>query len=86
MAKPLKWKPSDIGRFMLFFGPVSSVFDIATFALMWWVFDANVVARKTPFQSGWFVVGLLTQTLVVHLIRTPKLPFIQSRPRRPCSS
>ena len=83
VAKPLKWNPTDIGRFMLFFGPVSSIFDIATFALMWWIFDADVVARQTLFQSGWFVVGLLTQTLVVHLIRTPKLPFIQSRAATP---
>jgi P-type Mg2+ transporter len=83
VAKPLKWHPADIGRFMLFFGPISSIFDIATFALMWWVFDANVVARQTLFQSGWFVVGLLTQTLVVHLIRTPKLPFIDSTAATP---
>jgi Mg2+-importing ATPase len=43
------------------------------------VFDASSVARQTLFQSGWFVVGLLTQTLVVHMLRTPKLPFVQSR-------
>jgi P-type Mg2+ transporter len=79
VTKPLKWNPADIGRFMLFFGPISSVFDIATFALMWWVFDANSVATQTLFQSGWFVVGLLTQTLVVQMLRTPKLPFIESR-------
>lgn len=79
VMKPLKWNPADIGRFMLFFGPISSVFDIATFALMWWVFDANSVATQTLFQSGWFVVGLLTQTLVVQMLRTPKLPFIDSR-------
>ena len=83
VRKPLKWNPADIGRFMLFFGPISSVFDIATFALMWWVFSANTVAEQGLFQSGWFVVGLLTQTLVVHMIRTPKLPFIQSRAAAP---
>lgn len=64
---------------MVFFGPTSSVFDIATFALMWWMFSANTPANQGLFQSGWFVVGLLTQTLVVHMIRTPKLPFVQSR-------
>jgi Mg2+-importing ATPase len=79
VTKPLKWNPADIGRFMLFFGPISSLFDIITFAVMWWVFDANTVARQTLFQSGWFVVGLLTQTLVVHMVRSPKLPFVQSR-------
>jgi Mg2+-importing ATPase len=80
---PLKWNPGDIGRFMLFFGPISSVFDITTFAVMWWVFGANTVARQGLFQSGWFVVGLLTQTLIVHMIRTPKLPFIESRAAAP---
>jgi len=83
VAKPLKWNPADIGRFMIFFGPISSVFDIVTFAVMWWVFDANSVATQGLFQSGWFVVGLLTQTLVVHMIRTPKVPFIQSRAAAP---
>ncbi|CDG81507.1 magnesium-translocating P-type ATPase [Janthinobacterium agaricidamnosum] len=78
LAKPLQWNPRGIGRFMLFFGPLSSLFDMATFALMWLVFGANTVASQGLFQSGWFVVGLLTQTLVVHLIRTPKLPFIHS--------
>ncbi len=83
VSQPLKWNPGGIGRFMVFFGPISSVFDIATFALMWWVFDANSVAQQSLFQSGWFVVGLLTQTLVVHMIRTPKLPFIESRAATP---
>ena len=78
VAVPLKWNPGDIGRFMLCFGPVSSVFDLATFALMWWVFSANTVAAQGLFQSGWFVVGLLTQTLIVHMIRTPRLPWLQS--------
>ena len=79
VTQPLKWNPSDIGRFMLFFGPISSLFDIITFAVLWWVFNANNVAQQTLFQSGWFVVGLLTQTLVVHMVRTPKIPFLQSR-------
>ncbi len=83
VTRPLKWNPADIGRFMVFFGPLSSLFDIITFAVMWWVFDANSVARQTLFQSGWFVVGLLTQTLVVHMLRTPKLPFVQSRAAAP---
>jgi Mg2+-importing ATPase len=83
VRKPLQWNPAGIGRFMLFFGPISSLFDITTFALMWWVFGANTVGRQALFQSGWFVVGLLTQTLVVHMIRTPKLPLIDSRAAAP---
>ncbi len=83
VTQPLKWMPADIGRFMLFFGPISSVFDLSTFALMWWVFGADTVGRQALFQSGWFVVGLLTQTLVVHMIRSPRLPFIESRAATP---
>ncbi|KRP46124.1 magnesium-translocating P-type ATPase [Pseudomonas poae] len=83
LAKPQRWQPGDVGRFMLFFGPISSIFDITTFALMWYVFDANTPDHQTLFQSGWFVVGLLTQTLIVHMIRTPKIPFLQSRAAMP---
>ncbi|HQX51939.1 MAG TPA: magnesium-translocating P-type ATPase [Planctomycetaceae bacterium] len=79
VKEPLKWNPESIGRFMLFFGPLSSVFDIVTFVVMWFVFKANAVEHQALFQSGWFVVGLLTQTLIVHMIRTPKIPFIESR-------
>jgi len=77
---PQKWDPADIGRFMVFFGPVSSIFDITTYCVMWFVFSANTVEHQTLFQSGWFIEGLMTQTLVVHMIRTKKIPFIESRP------
>ena len=77
---PQRWNPSDIGRFMLYFGPVSSVFDIITYLVMWHVFGANSPEHQTLFQSGWFVEGLMTQTLVVHMIRTRRIPFIQSQP------
>ncbi len=83
VRKPLKWNPADIGRFMVFFGPISSIFDLTCFALMWYVFDARTAADQSLFQSGWFVVGLLTQTLIVHMIRTPKVPFVQSIAARP---
>ncbi|WP_430962148.1 magnesium-translocating P-type ATPase [Pseudomonas syringae] len=83
LKKPQRWQPGEIGRFMLFFGPISSVFDIITFLMMWFVFRADTAAHQTLFQSGWFVVGLLTQTLVIHMIRTPKIPFIQSRTATP---
>ena len=83
LQKPQRWNPSEIGRFMVFFGPISSIFDITTFCVMWFVFSANTVAEQTLFQSGWFIVGLLTQTLIVHMIRTPKIPFIQSRAATP---
>jgi len=83
LRKPQRWQPADISRFMLFFGPLSSIFDIVTFCMMWFVFHANTVQKQSLFQSGWFVVGLVTQTLVVHMIRTPKIPFLQSRAATP---
>ncbi|MFW0764582.1 magnesium-translocating P-type ATPase [Trabulsiella odontotermitis] len=79
IQKPQRWNPRDLGRFMLFFGPISSIFDILTFCLMWFVFHATTPEHQTLFQSGWFVVGLLSQTLIVHMIRTRRIPFIQSR-------
>ncbi|TCM66496.1 Mg2+-importing ATPase [Acinetobacter calcoaceticus] len=83
LQQPQRWQPQEIGRFMIFFGPISSIFDILTFALMWYVFAANTPEQQSLFQSGWFVVGLLTQTLIVHMIRTAKIPFIQSRAALP---
>ena len=79
LAKPQRWNADDIGRFMIWFGPVSSIFDIITFVMMWHVFGANSIAHQSLFQSGWFVEGLLSQTLIVHMIRTRRVPFIQSR-------
>ncbi|MBP5114876.1 magnesium-translocating P-type ATPase [Pseudomonas protegens] len=78
LSKPRKWDAKNIGRFMLWIGPTSSIFDITTFALMWYVFAANSVEMAALFQSGWFIEGLLSQTLVVHMLRTRKIPFIQS--------
>ena len=83
LKQPRKWDASGIARFMVFIGPISSVFDIVAFLVMWNVFHANTVAKQSLFQSGWFVVGLLTQTLIVHMIRTQHIPFIQSRAATP---
>ncbi len=80
---PQRWSPQEIGRFMVVFGPVSSVFDVCTFALMWWVYGATTDASQSLFQAGWFVEGLATQTLIVHMIRTAKIPFLQSRAAAP---
>jgi Mg2+-importing ATPase len=92
LRKPRKWDASSISRFMIWLGPVSSVFDIATYSLLFFVIcplfsggpfntlDEN--ARRAfimLFHSGWFVESLWSQTLVIHMIRSPKIPFIQSR-------
>ncbi|MBN8945383.1 MAG: magnesium-translocating P-type ATPase [Rhizobiales bacterium] len=78
LREPRKWLPGDIGRFMICIGPISSIFDISTYCLMWFVFSANAPEHQSLFQSGWFIEGLLSQTLIVHMIRTRKIPFIQS--------
>ena len=78
LQKPRKWDASNIRRFMIWIGPTSSIFDITTYAVMWFVFSANNVDMQSLFHSGWFIEGLLSQTLVVHMLRTQKIPFIQS--------
>jgi Mg2+-importing ATPase len=78
LVKPRKWEPAGIARFMLFIGPISSAFDILTFLLLWHDFHANALEVQSLFQSGWFIEGLLSQTLIVHMIRTEKIPFLQS--------
>jgi P-type Mg2+ transporter len=79
VARPTRWDVGFIRRFMLFFGPISSLFDFATFAIMLWVFHAG----PALFRSGWFVESLATQTLVIFAIRTRRIPFFRSRPSTP---
>ncbi|EKQ67668.1 magnesium-translocating P-type ATPase [Leptolyngbyaceae cyanobacterium JSC-12] len=83
LRKPQKWNVPNIGRFMLFIGPISSIFDYATYIVMWFVFAANTPEEVKLFNSGWFVEGLLSQTLVVHMLRTARVPFFQSWPSLP---
>ncbi|HTP51952.1 MAG TPA: magnesium-translocating P-type ATPase [Anaeromyxobacteraceae bacterium] len=79
IARPRPWSMEQITRFILFIGPCSSVFDYSTYLLMLLVFQANEPSRASLFQTGWFVESLLTQTLIIHVIRTNGVPFIQSR-------
>ena len=93
LRKPRKWNASDLSRFMIFIGPISSIFDITTYLLMFFIVcpfmfggvsyflldGASQIEFAKLFQSGWFIEGLLSQTLIVHMIRTRKIPFIQSR-------
>jgi Mg2+-importing ATPase len=76
VARPTRWDVGFIRRFMLFFGPISSIFDFATFGIMLWVFHAG----PALFRTGWFVESLATQTLVIFVIRTRRVPFFRSRP------
>ena len=78
-AHPRPWHLGEITRFILFIGPVSSIFDYSTYFMMLYIFDCWNPSRASLFQTGWFVESLMTQTLIIHVIRTDKLPFIQSR-------
>jgi len=100
ISKPRPWHIGEISKFILFIGPISSIFDYTTYAMMWFVFKCSNVALTAPaelaarfanpvdtdhtyaaalFSTGWFVESLMTQTLIVHVIRTNQIPFIQSR-------
>ena len=79
LHRPAHWDIAFIRKFMMFFGPISSVYDFLTFGVMIWVFNAGEVL----FHSGWFVESLATQTLVIFVIRTRRVPFFHSRPSLP---
>ena len=79
LRRPSHWDIAFIRRFMLCFGPISSLFDFATFAVMLWVFHAG----PAQFRSGWFVESLATQTLIIFAIRTRRVPFFRSHPSLP---
>lgn len=96
LREPRKWDASSITRFMVWMGPTSSVFDIATYLLMYFVLCPAVCGGAyhtlsaagralfvSVFQAGWFVESMWSQTLVIHMIRTPKIPFVQSCASRP---
>jgi P-type Mg2+ transporter len=78
IAKPRPWDIGSLTKFILFIGPCSSIFDYTTFFMMLYVFNCWAVTMAPLFQTGWFVESLLTQTLIIHVIRTSKIPFIQS--------
>jgi P-type Mg2+ transporter len=87
IEKPRPWDMGEITKFILFLGPCSSIFDYTTYFMMLWLFGCwntatphAAAASAALFQTGWFVESLLTQTLVIHVIRTAKVPFLQSRP------
>jgi len=82
VAAPRPWNIEEIKRFILFIGPISSIFDYTTFFVMLWIFNCWDPSRASLFQTGWFVESLMTQTLIIHVIRTNKIPFLQSRASR----
>lgn len=78
VKKPLRWNVHFIRKYMLSLGPVSSIFDFLTFGIMWYAFHPSVA----QFQTAWFIESLATQTLVIYVIRTRKIPFLQSTPSK----
>ena len=96
-ARPLEWSGRTLGRFMRFFGPLSSIFDLLTFAWLFFVLcpavcgggffqlaeEAQRLRFIALFQTGWFLESMWTQVLILHLLRTAKAPLLQSRPSRP---
>ena len=86
IARPRPWSMNEISRFILFIGPCSSIFDYTTYFMMYYIFAARNPGdphQVAMFQTGWFVESLLTQTLIIHIIRTNRIPFLQSRPSWP---
>jgi P-type Mg2+ transporter len=79
VSRPRPWNIGEIKRFILFIGPISSIFDYTTFFVMLYIFNCWDASRASLFQTGWFVESLMTQTLIIHVIRTNKIPFLQSR-------
>src|SRR6185369_7605001 len=100
ITRPRPWNMGEIAKFIVFIGPISSIFDYTTYAIMWFVFKCSQLSLAPPaelaarfvnapnadatyaaalFHTGWFVESLMTQTLIIHVIRTNLLPFIQSR-------
>lgn len=82
ILKPHKWNSKSVLRFTFVMGPLSSIFDILCFAVLWWIIGANTVEMAPLFQAGWFVFGTVSQVLVIYVIRTQRLSIIKSRPSR----
>ena len=79
IKNPKSWNTDGIKKFMVAFGLISTILDLLCFGVLWFVFGFNSPEKAIMFQSGWFMFGILSQTLIIHLIRTSKIPFVQSR-------
>ncbi len=83
IKKPRKWETRSIRSFMAYMGPLSSIFDLLCFSVMWWAIGADRPDLAPLFQSGWFVFGTVSQVLIIHMIRTAKTPFLENKPSLP---
>lgn len=82
ILSPKKWDEKDIQKFMFIFGPISTIFDVCCFMVLWHVMGYKDIGAALYFQTGWFVFGILSQTLIIHTIRTDKIPFVTSKSSR----
>ena len=80
LLKPKKWDTKGLGTFMNVMGPVSSIIDVLAFLAFWFILGYNGEAYETYFQTAWFVECLISETLIIHFVRTSKTPFVQSKP------
>ena len=80
LLKPKKWDTKGLGTFMNVMGPVSSIIDVLAFLAFWFILGYNGEAYETYFQTAWFVECLISETLIIHFVRTSKIPFVQSKP------
>ncbi len=83
IIKPRKWNTKNLGRFMVVMGMTSSIIDVFAFIIFWFILGYNSVSNEAYFQTAWFIECLISQTLIIHFIRTEKVPFIQSRASKP---
>ena len=79
LIKPKKWDTKGLGTFMNVMGPVSSIIDVLAFLAFWFILGYNGIEKETYFQTAWFVECLISETLIIHFVRTSKIPFVQSR-------
>ena len=79
IENPKKWDTAGIKRFMFVFGTISTALDILCFGILWFVFGFNTIEKAAFFQTGWFAFGIISQSLIIHMIRTIKTPFIRSK-------
>lgn len=79
LEKPKEWNTKGIKKFMFAFGLISTLLDIFCFIVLWYVFKFNTIEKAVLFQTGWFAFGILSQTMIIHMIRTRKTPFIESK-------
>lgn len=82
LQKPKKWNTNELEKYMFRFGIISTFLDVLCFIILWFVMKFNTIEKAVLFQTGWFAFGIISQTLIIHLMRTPNIPFITSKPSK----